>query len=58
MFQAAFFCSHACFYSDATVLTATCCEIDNMSHSVTQLPYALLSFALSFVMYILVGFIL
>lgn len=52
------FCSHACFYSDATVLTATCCEIDNMSHSVTQLPYALLSFALSFVMYILVGFIL
>ena len=52
------FCSHACFYSDATVLTATCCEIDNMSHSVTQLPYALLSFSLSFVMYILVGFIL
>ena len=52
------FCSHACFYSDATVLTATCCEIDSIRHSATQLPYALLSFVLSFVMYILAGFIL
>ena len=51
------FCSHACFYSDATVLTSTCCEIDNMSHARTQLPYAGISFAASLVCYIIAGFV-
>ena len=32
--------SHACFYSDATVLTSSCCKIKNMEHAVSQLPYA------------------
>ena len=32
--------SHACFYSDATVLTSSCCKIKNMEHAITQLPYA------------------
>lgn len=25
--------SHACFYSDATVLTSSCCKMNNMDHS-------------------------
>lgn len=49
------FCSHACFYSDATVLTATCCEIDSMTHAKTQLPYAMIAFVISFLMYLILG---
>lgn len=52
------FCSHACFYSDATVLTATCCEIDSVKHSTTQLPYATMSFLISFLLYMIAGIFL
>ena len=41
------FGSHACFYSDATVLSSATCEIDNMSHAVSQFPYVLISAALA-----------
>ena len=34
------FGSHACFYSDATVLTSSCLKIENMEHATTQFPYA------------------
>lgn len=37
------FGSHACFYSDATVLSSATCEIDNLSHAMSQIPYALIS---------------
>ena len=30
--------SHACFYSDATVLTSSCCKMENMDHALSQLP--------------------
>lgn len=49
------FCSHACFYSDATVLTSTCCEMDAMNHARTQLPYALIAFVISIIMYLVFG---
>lgn len=49
------FCSHACFYSDATVLTSACCEIDNMVHAKTQIPYAVIAWGLSFILYIIAG---
>ena len=52
------FCSHACFYSDATVLTATCCEIDPMLHAKTQLPYAIIAFSISFILYWILGIIM
>lgn len=52
------FGSHACFYSDATVLSSVTCEIDNLSHAVTQIPYAILSASIAIVMYALAGFIL
>lgn len=35
--------SHACFYSDSTVLAAEGCGVGVMEHALTQLPYVLLS---------------
>ena len=35
--------SHACVYSSATVLTSSCCKIQNMDHALSQLPYAALT---------------
>jgi len=52
------FGSHACFYSDATVLSSATCEIDNMDHAVTQAPYAVLGAVLSVVAYLIAGFVL
>ena len=34
------FGSHACFYSDATVLTAQASGCTPMQHALTQIPYA------------------
>lgn len=50
--------SHACFYSDATVLTSSCCKMQNMDHALSQLPYALLAAALSAVCYLVCGFVM
>lgn len=52
------FGSHACFYSDATVLSSAVCEIDNMDHAITQAPYAVLGAALSFAAYLIAGFMM
>ncbi len=49
------FCSHACFYSDTTVLTSSCCEIDNMTHARTQIPYAMIAFTISAIIYTILG---
>jgi len=51
------FCSHACFYSDATVITSTACGIENMDHVKTQMPYAMIGFAISCIGYLIAGFI-
>lgn len=52
------FCSHACFYSDATVLTSSVCGIENMDHVYTQLPYAMLSLIISCVAFLVAGLIM
>lgn len=52
------FCSHACFYSDATVLTSSVCGIENMDHVYTQLPYAVLAFAISCVAFLAAGLLM
>lgn len=49
------FGSHACFYSDATVLSSATCEIDNLDHAVTQAPYAVLGAVISTVLYLVFG---
>ncbi len=50
------FGSHACFYGDATVLSASATGCNNMAHAMTQLPYALLAGAISFLIYLILGF--
>lgn len=52
------FGSHACFYSDATVLSSATCEINNLDHAITQAPYAIISAGLAFAAYITAGVIL
>lgn len=51
------FGSHACFYSDATVLTSQCTKIKNLEHAFTQFPYALLSAILALICFIVAGFV-
>jgi Na+/H+ antiporter NhaC len=45
--SASTFGSHACLYSDATVLTAQSCGTTSLQHALTQLPFALFAAALS-----------
>jgi Na+/H+ antiporter NhaC len=47
--------AHACFFSDATILTATGTECNNIEHAFTQLPYAMAAAGLAIVCYLLVG---
>ncbi|HCG96130.1 MAG TPA: sodium:proton antiporter [Halieaceae bacterium] len=43
LLSASGFGSHACFYSDSTVLSAQGAGCDTYHHAITQLPYAVLS---------------
>lgn len=52
------FGSHACFYSDATVLTSQSCGIENLEHAFTQFPYALISAVLALIGFLICGFAL
>lgn len=52
------FGSHACFYSDATVLTSQASGIDNMEHAFTQIPYAVLAALIALVGFVVCGFAL
>ena len=51
------FGSNASFYSDVTVLTATSTECNNLEHSFSQLPYALISLMISTLLFLVFGFI-
>lgn len=50
--------SHACFYSDATVLTSSCCKMNNMDHALSQLPYAMCAAGFAVAGYLLCGFLM
>lgn len=50
--------SHACFYSDATVLTSSCCKMENMDHALSQLPYAMASAGVSAAGYLAAGILM
>ncbi len=54
--SSATFGAHACFYSDATVLTSSAAGIENMDHAVTQIPYALIAGVLSVIGFLIAGF--
>ena len=52
------FGSHACFYSDATLLAAQSAGVDNMEHALTQLPYVLIASGISVVCFCAAGFVM
>jgi hypothetical protein len=52
------FGSHACFYSDATVLASAASRIENMEHAFTQLPYAVIGAVLTCICLLVSGFLL
>lgn len=43
------FGSHACFYGDSTVLSATATDVEPMDHALTQLPYILIAAAIALI---------
>lgn len=55
LLSASSFGSHACFYGDATVLSAQSSGLSVMEHALTQLPYALIAAALASLAYIAYG---
>jgi tetracycline resistance efflux pump len=50
------FGAHACFYSDATILASQGTECNNYAHATTQLPFALVSFLLACIIFLIIGF--
>ncbi len=54
--SASTFGSHACFYSDATVLTAQASGCTPFQHAITQIPYALIAAFISVIGYVVVGY--
>lgn len=55
--SASTFGSHACFYSDATVLTAQASGCTSMQHALTQIPYALIAAALALAGYLVLAYV-
>jgi len=55
--SASTFGSHACFYSDATVLTAQATGCTPMQHALTQIPYALIAAAITTVGFLVIAYI-
>lgn len=49
------FGSHACFYSDATVLASAGARIDNLEHAFSQMPYAFLGAGLTCICLLICG---
>jgi len=52
------FGSHACFYGDATVLSASASGCNIMAHAYTQLPYALIGAGISAAVFLVLGALL
>ncbi len=52
------FGAHACFYSDGTIMAAYGTACNSFAHALSQLPYASISFIISLILYLVMGFIL
>lgn len=52
------FGSHACFYTDATLLSASSAGIDNLEHALSQLPYVVIAAVLTVVGYLICGVVM
>lgn len=57
LLSASAFGSHACFFSDSTVLSSTGSGCTPMQHALTQIPYAMIGGGLAFVSFIVLGFV-
>ena len=55
LLSASAFGSHACFYSDSTVLVAQSTGTGVMEHALSQLPYALIAATAAGLLFVLVG---
>lgn len=55
LLSASSFGSHACFFSDSSVLAAQGAGCSPMDHAFTQIPYALLGAVVSFFVFLLLG---
>ena len=55
LFSASGFGSHACFYSDSTMLSAQGAGCRTHEHALTQLPYALLGATVAAILYVVVA---
>jgi Na+/H+ antiporter NhaC len=55
--SASTFGSHACFYTDATVLTAQATGTTPYQHAITQLPYALIAAFMAMIGYLVVAWV-
>jgi Na+/H+ antiporter NhaC len=55
--SASTFGSHACFYSDATVLTAQASGCTPFQHAITQIPYALIAAAVTVAGYLAIAYL-
>lgn len=56
LLSAASFGSHACFFSDSTVLAAQGAGCSAMSHAYTQIPYAIIGAVASILIFLALGF--
>jgi Na+/H+ antiporter NhaC len=56
--SASTFGSHACFYSDATVLTGQATGCTPLQHAITQIPYAMIAAAIALAGYLALGYLL
>ena len=54
--SASTFGSHACFYTDATVITAQASGCTPIQHALTQIPYALIGAAVTVVGFLALGY--
>ena len=58
LLSASAFGSHACFFSDSTVLSSQGSGCTPMQHALTQIPYALIAAALAFISLLILGFVM
>jgi Na+/H+ antiporter NhaC len=56
LLSASAFGSHACFFSDSTVLTATGSGCTPMQHALTQLPYVMIGATLAVISFLFLGY--
>ncbi|MCD8231762.1 MAG: hypothetical protein LUD14_08095 [Clostridiales bacterium] len=52
------FGSHACFYTDATILSSNAARIENMEHAMSQWPYVFIAAGISAILFLAFGVVM